>query len=89
MKRRKSSFTGALLGILVLLAASPALAVDLLAKELPKNLATMAKITASNEYSDEFKAQNVADGEIPDAAAGRIRAVPGVCEAKPSATAAS
>ena len=67
MKRRNSSFRSALFGILLLVATSPALAIDLIEKELPQNLAAMAKITASNEYSDEFKAQNVADGEIPDA----------------------
>ena len=51
---------------LFLLVAWPAFAVDVVMKELPENLAPKAKITASSEHSDPYKAENVADGEIPD-----------------------
>jgi len=50
---------------MLLLGGSSAFAADLFEKELPEKLARSAMITASSEYSDQYKAKNVADGEIP------------------------
>ncbi len=65
----------------LLLAASLATAGDLFEKELPENLARKAKITASSEYSAQYRAGNVADGEIPASGSrndvGRAWCVPG------------
>ncbi len=67
MKRRKTRFTHVAPGIILLLAAWPVFAADLFEKELPENVARAAKVTASDEYSNQYGAANVVDGEIPSA----------------------
>lgn len=67
MKQRNAPSIFPFAGILLLLSSSTALAADFSTKDLPENVARKAKATASNEYSNQYAAKNVIDGEIPAA----------------------
>ena len=79
--RLERSFATAFPGLLLALLASPVNAGNRFEKELPENIARKAKVTASSEYSNQYRAANVIDGEIPGAGsradAGEAWCVPG------------
>ena len=62
MERRNTWLAG-----IALLVGASAFADDRFEKELPENIARKATATASSEYSNQYRAANVLDGEIPGA----------------------